>query len=67
MPVTSGTLPSSNFTEILCALVNTKQTGYLKIKEGDREGFLAIEGRDHRHAKTGPYTGCRLRVRGRLG
>ena len=43
MPVFPGSFSTSNLVEILQTLVNTKQTGYLKMKEGDREGFVAIE------------------------
>ena len=43
MPVSTGSLHASSLTEILRALVNAKQTGYLKIKEGEQEGFLALE------------------------
>jgi len=56
MPVISGTLNTSNLTEILRALVGTQQTGYLKIKEGEQEGFLAVEKGTIVHARTGPYT-----------
>lgn len=37
-------------------LIQTKQTGYLKMKEGDEEGFLAVENGVIVNARTGPYT-----------
>jgi len=43
MPVSSGTFNTSSLTEILRMLVNSNQTGYLRIKEGEREGFLSVE------------------------
>jgi len=38
-----GTFATSNLTEILRVVVNAKQTGYLKMKEGEQEGCLAVE------------------------
>ncbi len=40
MPLLSGTFGTSNLTEILRIIVDAKQTGYLKMKEGDQEGVL---------------------------
>jgi hypothetical protein len=40
-------------SEVIRKLVKTKQTGYLKIREGDQEGFLAIENGVIIHARTG--------------
>jgi hypothetical protein len=34
----------------------SKQTGYLKVKEGEREGFVAVDNGVIINAKTGPYT-----------
>jgi len=56
MSVSSGTLGVSSLVDILKALVNTKQTGYLKMKEGDLEGFVAVENGTIINAKTGAYT-----------
>ncbi len=36
-------------------LINSKQSGYLQIKEGDQEGFIAVENGQIVDAKTGPY------------
>ncbi len=55
MPV-SATLRESSLVEILRALVNTKQTGYLKLREGEHEGFLAVENGTIINARTGSYT-----------
>src|SRR5882762_8361054 len=43
MPVPSESFCTSSLTEILRKLVKTKQTGYLKIKEGEQEGCVVIE------------------------
>jgi len=43
MSVTSGSIRSASLAETLRMLVNGSQTGYLKIREGDQEGFLAME------------------------
>lgn len=45
-----------NLADVLRRLVNTKQTGYLKVKEGEQEGFLAVENGIIINARTGPYT-----------
>ncbi len=34
----------------------TKQTGYLKIKDGENEGYIAVENGVIVNARTGPYT-----------
>jgi hypothetical protein len=39
----SGSFASSTLTDILRVIVHAKQTGYLKVKEGEEEGCLAIE------------------------
>jgi hypothetical protein len=57
MPLLSGTFANSNLTEILRVLVNAKQTGYLKIKEGEQEGCLAVENGVILHAHAGSDTG----------
>jgi hypothetical protein len=57
MPVLSGIFETSNLTEILRIIVDAKQTGYLKIKEGEQEGFLAVENGIILHARAGSDTG----------
>jgi hypothetical protein len=57
MSLLSGTFASSNLTEVLRGLVKAKQTGYLKIKEGDQEGCVAIENGVIIYARTGTATG----------
>jgi len=54
MSVTSGNIRTSSLAETLRLLVNGNQTGYLKIREGDSEGFLAVENGIIVNAKTGP-------------
>src|SRR5271154_3518469 len=56
MPLSSETF-TSNLTENLRAVVEAGQTGYLKMKEGQREGFVAIENGNILHAAAGPSTG----------
>jgi hypothetical protein len=43
MSVTLGSLRKSSLAETLRMLVNNNQTGYLKLREGEQDGFLAIE------------------------
>jgi hypothetical protein len=57
MPSLSGTFASTNLTEILRVLTNAKQTGYLKMKDGDQEGCLAVENGVILHARAGADTG----------
>ena len=57
MPLLSGTFTTSNFTEILRVIVHAKQTGYLKIKEGEQEGCLALENGIIIHARAGSDAG----------
>jgi hypothetical protein len=57
MPSLSGTFASTNLTEILRVLTNAKQTGYLKMKDGDQEGCVAIENGVILHARAGTDTG----------
>jgi hypothetical protein len=56
MPVFSGSLSQVTLAELLQTIVTTKKTGFLKIKEGGQEGFLAMERGLIAHAETGPYT-----------
>jgi hypothetical protein len=57
MPLPSGTFTTSNLTEILRAVVEAGQTGYLKMKEGQQEGFVALDNGIILHAAAGPATG----------
>ena len=57
MPLLSGTFATSNLTEILRIIVKGKQTGYLKFKEGEQEGWLAVENGVILHARAGADTG----------
>ncbi len=56
MPI-SGTTASSTLTEILRVIVHAKQTGYLKVREGDEEGCVAIENGVILSARAGSRTG----------
>jgi len=53
----SGTFASSTLNEILRVLVNAKQTGYLKVKDEQEEGCLAIENGILLSARAGLRTG----------
>jgi hypothetical protein len=57
MPLLSGTFGTSTLTEILRIIVDGKQTGYLKIKEGGQEGCLAVENGIILQARAGADTG----------
>lgn len=57
MPLSSGTFATSNLTETLRRIVDTKQTGCLKMKEGDQEGCLAVENGIILYARAGSDTG----------
>jgi len=57
MSLLSGTFATSSLTEILRIIVNAKQTGYLKMKEGEQEGFLAVENGIILHARAGSDMG----------
>jgi len=57
MPLSSGGFTSSNLTEILKTVLEVKQTGYLKIRDGDLEGCVAIENGVILHARAGTATG----------
>jgi hypothetical protein len=56
MPDSPESFNSLSFVEVLRTLMATKQTGYLKVKEGEQEGFVAVENGIIINAKTGPYT-----------
>jgi hypothetical protein len=57
MTLLSGTFATTSLTEILRIIVNTKQTGYLKITEGEQEGCLAVENGIILQARAGSDTG----------
>jgi len=57
MPPLSGTFGTSTLTEILRIIVDAKQTGYLKMKEGGQEGCLAVEKGVFLQARAGSDTG----------
>ena len=57
MPLLSGTFGTSTLTEILRVVVDAKQTGYLKMKEGGQEGWLAVENGVILQARAGSDTG----------
>jgi hypothetical protein len=57
MPPLSGTFATSNLTDTLRTVVDAKQTGYLKMKDGDQEGCIAIENGIILHARAGAATG----------
>jgi len=56
-PLPSGSSATFNLTEILRTLVESGQTGYLKMKSGDQEGFVALENGVIVHAVAGTHTG----------
>jgi len=57
MPQLSGTFATTNLTEILRVIVNVKQTGYLKMKEGTQEGCIAVENGVILNARAGTAAG----------
>ncbi len=57
MSLLSGPFASSSLTEVLRTLVKTKQTGYLKMKDGAQEGCVAVENGVILHARAGAATG----------
>jgi hypothetical protein len=57
MSLPSGPFASSSLTEVLRTIVKAKQTGYLKIKEGNQEGCVAIDNGIILHARAGVATG----------
>jgi len=57
MPLLPGTIATSNLTEILRVIVNAKQTGYLKLKEGEQDGSIAVENGIIVYARIGADTG----------
>ena len=57
MSLLSGTFVTSTLTEVLRRIVETKQSGYLKMKEGGQEGCVAVENGIILHARAGTATG----------
>jgi hypothetical protein len=58
MPPSLDAAPSSSpLTDILKAIIEVRQTGYLKIKDGDNEGCLTVENGVILHARAGSETG----------
>jgi hypothetical protein len=57
MPLSSGTFANSNLTDILRIIVEAKQTGYLKLKDDQQDGCLAVENGIILHARAGTSTG----------
>ncbi len=57
MPQLSGTFAITNLTEILRVIVNVKQTGYLKMKDGAQEGCVAVENGIILNARAGASAG----------
>ena len=57
MPSPLGAASSSRLTEILRTIVEVKQTGYLKIRQSDREGCVAVENGVIVFARAGMATG----------
>jgi hypothetical protein len=57
MPFPSGTFATSTLTDILRIIVDARQTGYLKLKDAQLEGCLAIENGIFLHARAGTSTG----------
>jgi len=57
MPQLSGTFATTNLAEALKDIVSVKPTGYLKMKEGEQEGCLAVENGIILHARAGSTTG----------
>ncbi|MCE0496452.1 MAG: DUF4388 domain-containing protein [Methylacidiphilales bacterium] len=56
MSAFSGSLKTSNLSQVLQKLVDGRKTGYLRFKEGEKEGFIALENGIILNALTGPYT-----------
>jgi DNA-binding transcriptional ArsR family regulator len=52
-----GGSTSSKLTEILQTVVDVKQTGYLKIRDGEQEGCVAVENGVILHARAGAAMG----------
>jgi hypothetical protein len=51
-----GSLKTTNLSEVLRKLVDGRQTGCLKFKGADQEGFVAVENGIILNARIGPYT-----------
>lgn len=57
MPILRGALANNGFLSILNGLIAGKRTGYLKIRQGDQQGMLAVENGTIMDAEAGSYTG----------
>lgn len=57
MSFPSGTFANSTLTDILRIVVDAKQTGYLKLKDAQQDGCLAVENGIILHARAGTSTG----------
>ncbi len=58
MPLSPGAVSTSSpLTDTLKAIIEVRQTGYLKIQEGDKEGCLAVENGVILYARAGSSTG----------
>jgi hypothetical protein len=58
MPASLGAVPpSATLIDILKTIVDVKQTGYLKIREGDLDGCIAVENGVILGARSGNATG----------
>lgn len=57
MPLPPGTFATSNLTDILRIIVDAKQTGCLKLKDGQQDGCIAVENGIILHAYAGTATG----------
>jgi hypothetical protein len=57
MSFTSGNFANSTLTDILRTVIETKQTGYLKVHDDTHDGCVSIENGVILHAKTGAARG----------
>jgi hypothetical protein len=55
MSAFSGSLKTSNLSQVLQKLVDGRETGCLCLKDGEQEGFVALEKGIILNAGTGPY------------
>jgi len=56
MSAFSGSLKTLNLSQVLQKLVDGRKTGFLRFKESEKEGFIALENGVILNALTGPYT-----------
>lgn len=57
MSLSPGRFPPSNLTDLLKTIVDVKQTGYLKVRDGENQGCVAIENGVILHAQAGRESG----------